>query len=150
MKGVEVTETGEGEAIETMAGTTAMRMAVIVMEGIGPIRIMLGIGIILFIVFLIVRVTWAPFRLLMEPKTPLLAILIHASDSILLILNHRMPEVAFNPRPAFRLEVKAGVEMLFLLPLVCKLLWYSLQVPYKCHLRGLLLDNPSITPLRIL
>ena len=73
--------------------------------GTGTVGIVIGIGSILHIA----RVTWAPFRVLMGPETPLLAILIHALRLILLHINHRMPEVAFNPCPACRMEVKAGV-----------------------------------------
>ena len=70
---------------------------------IGNLRTSKGIEIVLL------RGTRVLFRLLMEPETPLLAILLYAIDLDLFYVDLGMPEFVFTTRPAFRLEVRSAV-----------------------------------------
>ena len=90
---------------ETEEGTATTCTAGIGTEGTGIVGTMIGIETMLHIA----SVTWAQFRVHVELRIPLLAILIHVSHPILLHINHTMPEVAFNPCPRSRMEVREGV-----------------------------------------
>ena len=101
---MEIMAVGVGE--ERVIGETPIpETGVVEQDGIGRSRMTIGRGIRFFIA----RETLVPLRVLVEPRTPLLAMRVHPCKFILLVLSHSMPKETFIPRPAFRLEMKVGV-----------------------------------------
>ena len=132
---------GDVEAKE-IDETPIAETGVVEQDGIGGGRLAIGIPLI------IASVTLAPHNVLMKPTTPLLAILEHSCNIVLSRLSHGMPEKTFSPLPAFRLQMKVGVEPLFPMLVWLKLSRRNLLVLHKCQPRRLLLNNILINLLR--
>ena len=105
---MEIMVVGDGEPRE-IGETPIAETGVVEQDRIGAGRMSIGISTNI----LITSATLALLSLLMKPRTPLLAILVHACKIVLWRLSHWMPEKTFLPLPAFRLQMTVRVEPLF-------------------------------------